>query len=284
MELALGTVQFGLTYGIANDRGKTPETEAKAILEFAFERRIRRLDTAAAYGDIEERLAALCGNRDFSIISKIPAVGTKLPIADATDFVRQSIERSRQRIGDRLVGMLFHDATDLRNDRGRALWDAANEYTTRHGLTLGSSGYDPQQLLETSTLPGFSLGQLPGNALDQRVSKCNFPGVEVTIRSAMLQGLLLLPADEAAARVPASAEATARWDNWCQTRGVSRLVAAFSIVKGFGNAHYCVVGVDDVAQLETNIAAWDSASAVHAPELAIHDPNCIDPRLWSQRN
>lgn len=284
MELALGTVQFGLAYGIANDRGKTPEREAKAVLELAFESGIRRLDTAAAYGDIEERLAALCGNLDFSIISKIPAIGTKMSLADAATFLRQSIERSRRRIGDRLVGMLFHDATDLCNDRGRALWDSASECTTRYGLALGSSGYDPQQMLETTALPGFSLGQLPGNALDQRVSQCRFNDVEISIRSAVLQGLLLLPADEAAARVPASAEAIARWDNWCEAHGVSRLVAAFSIVKGFGNANFCVVGVDNVRQLEANIAAWENASSVHAPELAAHDPNCIDPRFWSQRN
>lgn len=283
MELALGTVQFGLAYGVANDKGKTPDRETSAILELAYECGIRRLDTAAAYGDIEERLAGLCGNLDFSIVSKIPAIGPQLPIAEARAFVTQAIQLSRQRLGDRLVGILFHDAADLRHERGKALWDTASDYTARCGIALGSSCYDPQRLEEMAELPRFSMGQLPGNAFDQRAAECNLDGVEITIRSALLQGLLMLPALEAAVRVPESADAMVRWINWCRIQGLSRLAAAFSVVKGFGNGHFCVIGVDNVGQLEANITAWASASPILAPDLAVQDPNCIDPRCWPQR-
>jgi aryl-alcohol dehydrogenase-like predicted oxidoreductase len=283
LDLALGTVQFGLAYGVANDKGKTPNRETRSILELAYECGIRRLDTAAAYGDIEERLAGLCGNLDFSIISKIPAIGSQLPMAEARALVAHSIELSRRRLGDRLVGILFHDAADLRHERGRVLWNSAAEYTARFGLALGSSCYDPQRLAEMAELPGFSLGQLPGNALDQRAAECSLDGIEITFRSAMLQGLLLLPAVEAAVRVPASLEAMARWDKWCRINGLSRLAAAFSVVKGFGHGHFCVIGVDNIGQLEANVTAWESASPIFAPDLAVQDPNCIDPRCWPQR-
>ena len=54
MKIALGTVQFGLDYGISNTTGKiTPEMAAE-ILSFAAGNGIDTLDTAQAYGSAEE--------------------------------------------------------------------------------------------------------------------------------------------------------------------------------------------------------------------------------------
>ena len=51
--LVLGTVQFGLDYGIANVSGKPSFERVKAILTTAFDNGVTTLDTAAAYGDSE---------------------------------------------------------------------------------------------------------------------------------------------------------------------------------------------------------------------------------------
>lgn len=284
MELALGTVQFGLTYGIANVSGQTPDLEARAILERAHAYGICRLDTAAAYGDIEERLSGLCGELDFSIVSKIPSIGSQMPVTEALDFIQRSMERSRERLGQRLTGILFHDIADLCGDRGRALWDRAVEVAERYELSLGSSGYDPDALLEMAVQRNFSMAQLPGNVFDQRIAGRDLRALEVTVRSALLQGLLMLSPREAEARLPAAACALARWSVWCDEMGMDRLVAAFSIVKGFRNAGYCVIGVDNMAQLVANVTAWTEASALSAPDLAISDPNIFDPRLWPKRS
>lgn len=52
-KIALGTAQFGLDYGISNHLGKTGASEAGKILQFAWDKGIRTLDTARAYGDSE---------------------------------------------------------------------------------------------------------------------------------------------------------------------------------------------------------------------------------------
>ena len=44
--LALGTVQFGLNYGIANRTGQVSRAEAKAMLQLALANSIDTLDTA----------------------------------------------------------------------------------------------------------------------------------------------------------------------------------------------------------------------------------------------
>lgn len=50
----LGTVQFGLNYGIANLLGKPPYETSRDIVRCAFEGAVNCMDTADAYGDSEE--------------------------------------------------------------------------------------------------------------------------------------------------------------------------------------------------------------------------------------
>ena len=50
-KLALGTVQFGLKYGIANQTGQVKPEDAKKILQLAKDANIDLVDTAMAYGD-----------------------------------------------------------------------------------------------------------------------------------------------------------------------------------------------------------------------------------------
>ena len=63
MKLGLGTVQFGLEYGIANQNSICDDAELRQILELARKSKIQVVDTASAYGNAEERLetAWKCG-------------------------------------------------------------------------------------------------------------------------------------------------------------------------------------------------------------------------------
>ena len=78
-KMQLGTVQFGLDYGIANTSGKPSYETARDIIAVAWEGGINTLDTAAAYGDSEEVigrvLAELNLQGEMQIISKVPPVG-----------------------------------------------------------------------------------------------------------------------------------------------------------------------------------------------------------------
>ncbi len=71
MKIALGTVQFGLEYGVANTKGRVPEETAQEILGLARELGVDTLDTAAAYGTSEEVLGRT-GVDAFKVISKVP--------------------------------------------------------------------------------------------------------------------------------------------------------------------------------------------------------------------
>ena len=68
--LALGTVQFGLSYGIANQAGQVTRPEAKGMLQLALTSGIDTLDTAITYGDSEMCLGEV-GTQDFKLVTKL---------------------------------------------------------------------------------------------------------------------------------------------------------------------------------------------------------------------
>ena len=277
-ELALGTVQFGVAYGVAGRGAPVPEAEVRAILKRAWALGVRRLDTAPGYGTIEQRLARLAGDLPFSIVTKIPPA----PARDSptcAEHVRASVERSRARLGDRLQGLLFHDAGDLQGHWAKRFWQAAEEAGRNAGL--GPSCYDIETLAVIAERFPVAMAQVPGNALDQRINRRErFPDIEVSLRSIFLQGLLLMPASAAAARVPAATPALERWHTFCEQIGVDPLEAALGIAKGLRGVDYCLVGVDSLRQLEEVAEAWAAARPIRAPQLDTDDPDVIDPRRW----
>lgn len=280
IELALGTVQFGLAYGLHERSQRVSDKVAKDILGLAAQSGIRRLDTAAAYGDIEPRLADLAGNLDFEIVSKIPALSSQ--VVNPAAVVAASIQSSHNRLGQRLRGILFHNAADLQTADGEVIWKRARQLCDKLNVALGVSVYDLHDAGTGSKSEKFDMVQLPGNALDQRVVDAtrSLGNAEVSLRSVFLQGLLLMPYEAAVSRVPAAADALHRWHNWCAQEAILPLVGALSIIKALPNVRYCVVGVDDVKQLEDILCAWDCAMAIRAPDLAVNILDVIDPRRW----
>lgn len=284
MQLALGTVQFGLAYGIAGSGQAVPEAQVRRILAVAWDRGLRTLDTAAAYGDIEPRLAELCGRLAFQVVSKVPAIPDAMTPDEAATWALAQAVQSRQRLGPLLAGLMCHRADDLLGERGQAVYAALQGWAVSEGIALGASCYGPEALLALHEQHPLDLAQLPGNALDQRLPQvitAELPGVDVHLRSAFLQGLLLMPQQQGSARVPAARAALQRWHGWCQAQAVSPLVGALSLVKSFQAVSTVVIGVETVAQIEDIATAWATAAPALAPQLAVDDPSVIDPRAWT---
>lgn len=279
MELALGTVQFGMAYGIAGNGAAVPASEAAAILACAFEAGVRWLDTAAAYGDAEARLRALMGRHAFQVVTKLRPAPADRHGDGLAQWAQEELQRSRERLGHALRVLMFHRPDDLLAPDGPVLWEIAARFARDAQCALGASCYEPAMVEELRQRFPIALAQLPGNALDQRLAQAP-PPVAVHVRSAFLQGLLLLPPEEGARRLPSAASALARWHVWCGERGLAPPVAALGIVKGLPGVTHCVVGAETLAQFEAIARAWQDAPVLHAPELAVDDLAVIDPRHW----
>ncbi len=215
--LVLGTVQLGMAYGIANRDGQVSAEEAAAILAQAREGGIRTLDTAIAYGESEQRLGQI-GVRDWQVISKLPPIpaGT----SDVRAWVRSSLEGCLMRLGiPRLHGLLLHRSQDLIGPHAATLGAALEEVKAEGRVSkLGVSIYSPDELEPLYSRFALDLVQAPFNVVDRRLetsgwlARLRSGGTEVHVRSAFLQGFLLMPPAERPAHFARWNTLWATWD------------------------------------------------------------------------
>lgn len=290
MDLALGTVQFGLAYGAVGSGVQVDDATAVSILDDAWQHGLRWLDTAAAYGDIEQRLAGLCGSKRFRIASKIRPLATAGDAGARAALMTGSVTQSLERLGDRLRVLMFHSAADLLADDGESLWAQARKLVQGRDIRLGVSCYSPIELLRLRERLDIEFAQLPANAFDQRLlqtlhdpaGRTRLDGVVIHVRSVFLQGLLLAPG-RGATRVPAAAAALQRWQARCDQADLEPTVAALGAVQPLPGVQACVVGVESLAQWQGIRQAWSRTRPLEWPDLACADPQVYDPRMWPKQ-
>lgn len=287
VQLALGTVQFGLAYGVLGSGQRVADDEATRILASAARHGVHTLDTAAAYGDIEQRLAGLCqaaGASAARVVSKIPPLpaDTDTDAGTLAEAVAAHVRQSAARLGNRMEALLFHRADDLLGRLGDVAWASAQRSVAAlpWPVRLGVSCYSPDELLRIAARYPVALAQLPGNVFDQRLQDHHFPGIELHLRSVFLQGLLLADEAIAAARLPAAAEALADWCAACRRADLSPLSAALGVARGLPGVQRLVVGVERAAQFEAIASAFAAAPVLRWPALARSAAAVIDPRCW----
>lgn len=283
-KLALGTVQFGLAYGIANKDGAVEQSEAAAILKQAKTLGVDTLDTAVAYGESEAMLGRL-GTEGFAIISKLP----NLPVdcADAGAWVQDELQASLARLGKaHLSGLLLHRPADLLGEQGEALYKGLVE-ARNSGLTakIGVSIYDPVELDALCARYDFDLVQAPFSILDNRMVDSGWAdrlqqrGTELHLRSAFLQGLLLMPADKRPQRFERFAPVWSCWEAWLRTSGLTPVQACLRAALACSHASKVVVGVDSCSHL-LEIAAAAQGVLPALPVWPPFDPVLVNPSTW----
>ena len=283
--LALGTVQFGIPYGISNQQGKVSLDAATEILNYAHIAGISTLDTAIAYGDSENRLGEI-GVKDWRIISKLP----EIPIAtnDVLNWVRESVNGSLHRLKiPCLYGLLLHRPQQLLSNKGQEIYNALN-LLKQEGLVdkIGISIYSPTELEELCNRFSFDLIQSPFNIFDRSLkqsgwlSRLKLAGVEVHIRSVFLQGLLLMNPPNRPAYFNRWQPIWTEWEQWLYTNNLTALQACLSFVLSDPDIDRVVVGVDSLSQLQEILAATTIEVVKPPDKLCCDDPDLINPARW----
>ena len=286
MKLALGTVQFGQRYGVANKVGQVPAAEAKAILEYAASNGIGMLDTAIGYGDSEQRLGEI-GIRDWQVVSKIPAVPGGC--GDIRDWVIKSVQGSLQRLGIRkLYAVLLHKPQQLLGVDGGQIY-AGLQQLKESGLVqkIGVSIYDPAELDELFRGYEFDVVQAPFNLLDRRLidsgwmSRLATKGTELHVRSIFLQGLLLMPPGERPAKFNRWQVHWSAYNEWLRSCELTPLQACLRYSLSFSEVARVIVGVETTGQLQAIVEA--TGGLLPAPPSAVqaHDCDLLNPSVWA---
>lgn len=286
--LALGTVQFGLNYGVANRSGQVSRSTAKAMLALALDGGVNMLDTAVAYGESEACLGEV-GTDGFKVVSKLPAVPEVCPDVDA--WVQAQITISLARLGVKgLYGLLLHRPDQLLAANGMALYVALQRLKEAGTVQkIGISIYAPDQLVELASRFRFDIVQAPLNLVDRRLhesgwlQKLKEDGVEVHTRSAFLQGLLLMPSAGIPVQFARWTGLWHNWDEWLKTHDVGAVQACLAYPLSLPGVDHVVVGADSVSQLAQIIDAAAAACPDDLPDLRCDAQELINPALWSSK-
>jgi len=292
MKLGLGTVQFGLDYGISNKGGQTPLDEVKEILSLADEAGLSIIDTAAQYGNSEEVLGrCLPENHPFRVVTKTPLFKSPCLTGDDGAFLKETFYSSLQKLKQgSIYGLLIHNGEDLLSDRGNVLWRAMQQLRDA-GLVekIGVSIYSPKQLDAILQLYQIDLAQLPVNVLDQRMiryghlRKLKDMGIEIHARSAFLQGLLLMDPYELPAYFWPVKDRLIKYHNLLKSNGVSAVKAALGFVSKIKEVDVTIVGINNSSHLKEVLCAMgemDRISSTFFTEYATEDIRITNPSLW----
>jgi len=283
--LALGTVQFGLPYGIANRAGQVAHPEVEDMVQLAASSGIDTIDTAIAYGDSETCLGTL-GVQSFKVVTKLPTVPDNC--ADVSDWITQQVSASLARLGVTTVyGLLLHRSEQLLGTNGAVLYRALQALKDNGKIQkLGVSIYSPSELDALIPKYQFDLVQAPFNLVDRRLYRTGWlqrlkdRSVEVHVRSVFLQGLLLMSRTEMPAKFETWSDLWHRWEQWLAARDTSSVQACLAFPLSFPEIDRVVVGADSVSQLAQILSASNSRSLCELPDLQCEDENLINPAKW----
>lgn len=274
-KLVLGTVQFGLQYGI-NSAGRPNEDAVKGILAAAAKGGITTLDTSSAYGNSEEILGGcITPDEDFKIVSKYPK---------GESSVGEIFNRSLKRLKvDNLYGYLLHHFEIYKNNQ--AVWD---EFLTLKAAgkvkKIGFSLYTPEELeFVLKNNSPFDLIQIPFNIFDKKflpyMKELHDKGIEIHVRSTFLQGLFFKDREALPEKLKPMKKYLLQLDESSKQSGLS--ISEIALNYNLQNPYIdgVLIGVDNVEQLKMNLASV-KATPIDI-EIDVKEKELLNPVNWN---
>lgn len=281
-KLVLGTVQFGLNYGINNQAGQVSQSEVKAILKVAHSNGINTLDTSSAYGNSEFILgeAFALDVANFRIVSKYPQSNRCV-----RDVFNDSLFHLHQ---SKLYGYLVHHFEYYQSHS--KIWDEMCCLRDEGKIEkIGFSLYTVSQLqylLDRNV--AFDILQFPYNILDRQfdpyLRDLKRDGVEIHTRSAFLQGLFFKDVNSLGVKLLPLKSCLENIHDYCEKNELSVEQFTLNYVASNPFIDGVLIGVDSHEQLEANINALQCS--IRQKDMAfissIEIENCelLNPLNW----
>ena len=213
--VALGTVQLGLDYGVANNTGMPDSESAKKIIQESVKYGVNWIDTASAYGLAERRVGnSLAGglSSQVKVVTKLdalPGIDESTALSCVVDAVEKCVFRSLYLLQAQKIDVFLLHRWEHRALKGGKLWETLLEFKNNNIINeLGASIYSKSDAIDALNDSDVSHIQIPFNLLDHRWLEDDFqealklrPDVRVHVRSVFLQGLLV--------------SGRSIWPSWC---------------------------------------------------------------------
>jgi aryl-alcohol dehydrogenase-like predicted oxidoreductase len=277
-KLALGTVQFGLDYGINNSNGQVEFNEVNKILNLLKLNKIDTIDTASSYGNSEKILGKI-GISNLNVITKT------LPLTFGVNNVIKTFYQSLENLKVPAIdGLLIHNFSDAKHEEFDILYKELCILKDHKVINkIGFSIYSPMQANFLLNNFDFDLIQAPLNVFDVRLINSGILGklksnkIEVHARSVFLQGLLL--------NFKELDEYFFRWKNKfneyqkiVESSNLSLLEYALNFVLNIKDIDKVIVGVNSERQLKEIIQTKIDKDVLDG--FPINDLKLLNPSEW----
>ena len=284
----LGTVQFGLDYGVNNIKGKPSFETVKKILDTGYSKGIFMLDTAESYGDSQEIIGRYHKQTDnkFKIITKFSAFRKDLP-----EKIIKRVEANIKTLNiDTLYCYMYHSFSDFILFYERDICGIKDLKKTGLIKKLGVSVYTNEELEKVLEFKEVDLIQLPFNIFDNNnlrgkiILKAKSNGIEVHTRSTFLQGLFFKDPNELKKSLNPLKKSLNLMKDISKNNNISIQNLALGYVYSQKNIDNVLIGVDNVEQLEMNINSVNNKLSIlninKIEKIKIMDITLLNPSNW----
>ena len=287
-KLILGTVQFGLDYGINNKKGKPQKEKVFEILDCAYQNKISLLDTADAYGNAVDIIGDYHRKTGqlFDIITKFK-IDTNETI-NLTEKIGSSLKRLAV---DSFWGYLYHSFNDYKNHPEvlEELIVARENGKIKH---IGVSIYNNDELLLAAEDKHIDIIQLPYNLLDNDKQRGDLIAIAkannkiIHTRSAFLQGLFFKDVNTFPEKLSPLISELKNIKQLTEHHNLDMATLALKYATTNHNIDNVLIGVDSPEQLATNVQAVSSnelsTELIHKiNSIAVSDIALLNPSNWS---
>jgi len=282
-KIAIGSAQFGMSYGITNKNGQVHQNEIDAILKLAWENGINTLDTAKGYGTSEEAI----GNYLKKWPENLWNVITKL--CDREISVADQIKDSTEKLTIVPTVTMAHSAQIFLNEKFQSELANAikNQLINKTGVSLYNED-EINKILESN----FKLDviQLPMNILDTRLYRNRMlarlyeKGIEIHVRSVFLQGMFYLSNSEIKERFSDAVPVVNKLKSIAKTDGLSLAELSLLWLVSLEEVGKVIIGIDNEDQLNNHLETLKKKvdPKVFEEVLSIYYENetILNPSLW----
>jgi aryl-alcohol dehydrogenase-like predicted oxidoreductase len=286
MKLILGTVQFGLNYGINNTNGKVSLKNSLEILECAFDNGIEILDSAEAYGNAHEIIGIFHNenpNKRFKVI-------TKLPNQINDDIVKKVDEYLNELNITQLDTLMFHNYNSYK-DNIESFIILKKLREEKKIKLLGVSVYTNDEIESVILNKDIDVIQLPFNLLDNInlrqdiLEKAKSKGKIIHTRSALLQGLFFKDKNDLNINVQKLKRELTLLSNISKRDNTSISELALSYCLKQKLIDKVLIGVDSKAQLIDNLKTVNHSlnhkTINSINSIKVKNIDLLNPSLWN---
>ena len=253
-KIVLGTVQFGLQYGI-NSAGRPNGDAVRNILAEAGE--------------------CLTKEEKFRIVSKYPK--GDVPVKE---MFNASLRRLKV---EKLYGYLLHHFEVYKNNP--TVWDEFVKLKDAGKVQkIGFSLYSPKELeFILNRKSPFDIIQVPFNIFDKKflpyMKELHEKGVEIHVRSTFLQGLFFMDRNVLPEKLQPLRKYLLQLDEFSSKSGLS--ISEIALNYNLQNPYIdgVLIGVDNVDQLKMNLASIKDVSI--NLEIQVKEQELINPVNWN---